>query len=316
LHIKYASSVSLKKEKRGDPMQKLVRSFFFMILLAGLSMPAWGVLYDASTNHNLYGNLSQNYNPSVMPPALQAVACVPVATSNSLVYLENMYPNLYNRGLVPDNNPANGLIDTAEIDAVAGTLAGANYMNTLPANGGTWQDMAIYGKYKYVEDNVPGVTSYAAQMSLAWGWRNDGTPPIVKPAWVQDNTFPTWQFLYNNLVDKEDIEICINDGDWGHCLTLTSLHWNDNGDGIIQGGEATIDYIDPATGQWVGASPIFQGLDGLGGYNKFFTVPYGGFQNAVLEMAMKESPEPSTITLFGIGIIGLLAYAWRRKRRA
>ncbi|MGD0519363.1 MAG: hypothetical protein ABSA26_17640, partial [Thermoguttaceae bacterium] len=88
-------------------MQKVMRSILVVALLAGLSMPAWGVLYDASTNHLLYGNLSQNYNPSVMPPALQAVACVPVATSNSLVYLENMYPNLYNRGLGPEIAPPN-----------------------------------------------------------------------------------------------------------------------------------------------------------------------------------------------------------------
>jgi hypothetical protein len=136
----------------------------------------------------------------------------------------------------------------------------------------------------------------------------------VKPVWVQDNTYPTWQFLYNNLVACEDVEICINDGSWGHCLTLTSFHWNDlNNDGIIQAVEgATIDYIDPATGLWVAASPIWQGLG-----NNFLSVGYGNFPNATLSMAMKESiPEPSTLVmLLAAGIAGLLALSrWRRSQ--
>jgi hypothetical protein len=296
-------------------MRKLICSLLFVVLLVCLSAQAWAVSYDVQINSNNYGHLSQFYAPSaIMPIALQQMACVPVATANSFAYLENMYPSVYGRNLIPDNNPANSLVDLAEIDAVAATLTGLNYMNTKVANGGTFQDMAIYGKHKYIEEQVPGVTIYAAQMSGTWAWPGgrleDEIPPIEKPDWVMDNMFPQWQFLYQNLLEEEDIEICINEGEWGHCLTLTGFHWNDgDGDGIIDDMGAHIDYIDPWTGA-AGASSISQGaLNGAILVNYSVTYPF-----AQLKMAMKESiPEPSTLVLIGVGAISLLVYTRRRK---
>jgi hypothetical protein len=293
-------------------MSRTIRLISFAVLVLGLAMPAWGVIYNVQENQNLYGHLSQN-DPSVVPAAIRNVACVPVAVANSLTYLENKYPGTYNRKLIPEIAPPNGQIDLAEIGSVASILAGPNYMNTKVLTGGTWQDMAIYGKHKYIEQVAPGVTVYAAQMSGTWAWPGrpaDETPPIPKPVWVQDNTFPTWQFLYNNLVDREDVEICINEGDWGHCLTLSSFHWDDaNNDGIIQQAEgAIIDYIDPATGL-LAQSPIFQ-IQG----NNFLSVSYGQFAAATLTMAVKESvPEPATILLLGMSALGLF-YMWRRQK--
>jgi hypothetical protein len=304
-------------------MSTFVRFSLAVALMLGLTLPALGTLYDVQTQLNLYGYLNQN-DPSVQPVAIDPFACVPTAVANSLAYLQNKYPGTYGTSLIPDTNNG-GSIDISEIGAVASTLAGAGYMNTKTTigSGGTWYDMGIYGKYKYMEEVAPGKTVYAAMLSSTWDYQGndragpDEYPPIPKPNWVQQNMFPTWGFLYQNLLDGEDVEIGINEGDWGHCLTLTSFHWNDvNDDGIIQFGEnATIDYIDPATGAWVGNKSIYQMADGHGGWVPYLTVPYGVFNGATVCMAMKESvPEPGTLALLLVGGIAIL-YAHRRRMR-
>lgn len=287
-----------------------------IVLTIGLVLGLGGAraaVYDIQKPLNLYGNLNQNAIP---PPLLGASACGPTAVVNSYVYLEQQYPATYGRKLVPDTIP-NGLYDQAELIAVAQSLIAPGYMNTKVAvggaNSGTWADMLIYGKSLYIEDNAPGTTVYAAQLSSTWalpgGRPADEVPGIPKPDWVQENTIPTWQFLYDELVACEDVEILINDDAWGHFLTLTSFSWNDvNNDGIIQQGEgATIDYIDPATGL-PGISPIMQ--QGLG---TVIFVSYPNFPNAQLTMAVAESPVPEPAGLAVVGV-GLLA-VFRRRRR-
>ena len=287
---------------------------FIAILTIGLVFGlgvARADVYDIQKQVALYGNLNQNLIP---PPNLGASACGPTAAVNSYVYLEQKYPAVYGRLLVPDNNPNNGLYDQAELVAVGTALAGPNYMNTQAvapgANSGTWDDMFIYGKYQYIEDNAPGTTVYAAQLSSTWdgpGRPVGQDPPIAKPDWVQDNTIPTWQFLYDELVACEDVEILITDSDWGHYLTLTGFHWNDvNNNLTIDANEGTIDYIDPATGAFAGPSPMFQNvLDGQ------IFVSYGLFPNAQLVMAVSESPIPEPA---GLALLGLALLRVRRKR--
>jgi hypothetical protein len=175
--------------------------------------------------------------------------------------------------------------------------------------------MLIFGKWKYMESVLPGVTVYGAEMDEVWDWvgRPPGeNPGIPKPAWVHDGTdplfHPTWQFLYDELVACEDVEILIVDEGWGHYLTVTGFVWNDaNGDGVVDAAEgAIIHYIDPATGL-PGTSAIRQtGLD------QQLLVSYGTIPNAQLIMTVKESaPEPATVTFLALGGLALL----RRKRR-
>ena len=292
-----------------------------VVVVIGLALGlggAWAQTYDIQKPVAKYGNLNQNW----IPAPLGASACGPTAAVNSYVYLERQYPGIYGRKLVPDNIIPNGLYDPPELVAVAQTLALPQFMNTQGAAPGaytgTFDDMFIYGKYQYIEDFAPGTTVYSAQLMSTWQWPGNPVvrppgplPPIGKPDWVQENTIPTWQFLYDELVACEDVEILIVDAAWGHFLTLTSFSWTDgNGNGVIDVAEnATIDYIDPATGAWVPATQIKQ--DALGGV---IWVNYPDAPNARLVMAVAESPrvipEPA-----GLGLIAISLLAVRKRRR-
>jgi len=289
-------------------------------LVALLASPAAALVYliDKDPNHVLYGNLNQNDIPGI-----GGVACGPTAAVNSFVYLQRKYPAVYGNLLVPPQGNDYVLPVGADfyddMIAVALTLADPLHMNTK-APGGTYDDMFIFGKQKYVEEVAPGKTTYAAQLKSTWAWGAEVTrfntaeeyeyPPIEKPDWVADNLVPQWEFLWDNLVACEDVEILICDGDWGHFLTLKSFDWNDaDGDLVMDFDEwGQIDYIDPCTGG-PGASHIFQTQR-----NGQLYVAYGAYEGAELVMAVKESPvpEPATLVLLVMGVACLLG---RRRRR-
>jgi hypothetical protein len=117
---------------------------------------------------------------------------------------------------------------------------------------------------------------------------------------------PTWKFLWEELKHCEDVEILIS---WidrtdpekpqsgGHYLTLSSFCWTDaDRDGMIDLEEkATIDFIDPGTGQKTYTSIWQEALDG------YLKTGYNGWQ-PIITMAVSESiPEPVTLLLLGLG---------------
>ena len=269
--------------------------------------PGEATVYEIEKDHWLYGNLDQDDIPGI-----GACACGPTAAVNSFVYLENAYPCPYNSWLIPDTNPANGIRDYQELIDVATILAGVNYMNTKVGIG-TWDDMFIYGKWKYIEEQLQYHTIYEAQLSSTWGWGvgtrpADEIPPIKKPSWVADNTYPTWQFIYNELLDCEDVEILVSWYDGGHFLTLTSFHWDDvDDDGFIDFEEyAWIDYIDPQTGAW-GQSQIWHSGTGF--------IETDVSSGAWISMAVSESPiipEPATIMLIGCALVAMAGLVRRK----
>jgi len=304
----------------GDCSRKwggLVLGAFGLVVL--ITHPAGAALYsiDKDPNDQLYGHLDQDD-----VPVIGNVACAPAATVNSFVYLENRYPTYFDRLLIPDANE-NGQRDYSDLAAAAATLAAADYMNTIPKDpndptkpSGTWDDMMIYGKWKYLQDVAPGRAVFAAQMTSTWGWQGDRPPdqipPIPKPAWVQDNTTPDWMFLYEQLTDCQDVEILINWPGGGHVVTVSSFRWNDvDEDKIIDPTEgAWIDYIDPQTGA-KGVSPIWNS----GGLGSLLEVGYGTRGGARVNLIVSQSvPEPAGLTLMAAGVLTLLAR--RRRRRA
>jgi hypothetical protein len=268
-------------------MKKLILSAVVLCLLA---VNANATLYDIDKDpdNSLYGNLNQNTLPAPLGP----VACGPVAVTNSYRYLENKYPGVYGNNLT-NNNLAQTATNLATL------------MNTI-AFGGTFWDDLIWYKRQYIENRVPNKTVYQAQYNPAWNWGiwNDPLGLIPKPGWVMP-ILPKWQFIWNELVDCEDLEILLSWGDGGHYLTVKSFHWNDaNNDSIIQRAEgATFDYIDPWTGG-VGVSGLWQSY-----YGSILETDYNQYNPNITMVVSESIPEPATLLLFGLG--GLLL----RKRK-
>ena len=294
-----------------------------LLTSAGLAQTDYTIL----KNQQLYGNLDQD---DTIPPPLGQVMCGPTAAIDSFKYLENAYPAIYGNSLIPigasggvDLNLDGNIGDSYDdMIAVAQIVGSAVYMNTKvalggPGGSGTWDDMFIFGKQKYIEAMLPNQTIYAAQLKSQWAWPGvpprpaDEVPGIARPAWVQDQTQPDAVFLATELADCEDVEILIIDGDWGHFLTVTGIQWVDaNNDGLINAGveNAFLHYIDPVTGlPPVAPAPI-------GGQNVAgdpVRVSYGIFPNAELVMTVSESPIPEPVTL-GLLVIGGMVMLRRR----
>lgn len=266
-----------------DTMKKLFTLSMITVLV--VASVGYSVIYDIQKELTQYGNLKQSDLQNDLPN-IYDVACGPVAVTNSLRYLENHYPGDYGTGLTNGN-----LVQTAV------TLAGL--MKTAQPHG-TYADDLIWFKRKYIEQAVPGVTIYGAQYAGGWNVTDDGNP-VPAPSWLE-SVNPTWQWLYQELVHCEDVEILFSWTEGGHYVTLTSFHWDDiNNDGLIQQSEnAKIDFIDPGTGQNTWAN-IWQS-------GSILETNYS--EGAWISMAVKESPEPATVFLLTFGSVLI----FRRKR--
>ena len=304
-------SLDVNKEHSKELDMKRVLIPTLCVVLAGAMAPvvlAVPLSYDIDKDptHDLYGWLNQNHIPGV-----GGVMCGPTAAVNSFVYLENKYPNIYNSSLIPAqavDQDGDGDVDFYDdMIAVALTLGGAGFMKTI-ANNTTWHDDFIYGKYLYLEQQVPNVTIYEAEDHWPWG-NHANPPPVPKPNWVI-NQFPTWQFLWDELNDCEDVELLFSWYDGGHYVTLKSFHWVDaNGNMIIDAVEnAWIDFIDPCTGAnniasiwnaWTGNEWKLEGV-----YDSY---------DMEITMAVSESPIPlPPAAWFGLALLGGLVATRRR----
>ena len=269
-------------------MRKLILILLLICLLA-VSANAASYDIDNDPGHILYGNLDQNGSAMVaqVGQTLANYYCGPAAVTNSFRYLENKYPTIYGNNLTGGN-----LVETA--------MGLGDLMGTDSTNGTYWDDLIWY-KMINLESKVPGMTNYQAQHVPSWNWSIWDDPTAAKPSWVEP-ILPTWQFLWQGLVDFEDVELLMNWSGGGHFVTAKSFHWNDaDNDNIIDIAEnATFDYINPWTGA-AGASSIWQ--DSLGSVLKTdYTT------NTFITMIVSESPvpEPATIMLIGLGALALL----------
>jgi len=264
------------------------------LLVSGSALAA--TVYDIQLDHLKFGNLDQD-DTAACGGAGQ-LACGPTAAVNSFVWLQNQYPGIYGDNLILDaTQDEDGDNDIDEYDdwiATANALGDPAYMDCAVCNGGTGIFDFIDGKMDWIEDHVPGVTTYADE-----NWHDGGV-------------WPTWQFLYDNLVSGEDVEILVGFYDdqvmrvGGHYLTITSFHWEDDDmDDIIDATEtAWIDFIDPQDGTHKMAD-IQQNGSGDAIYVDY---GIGGAVDATwLEATVKESPipEPATLLLVGGGLVML-----------
>lgn len=271
-------------------------------LWLGCSMlltPVSAEMFSASIDSDLYGDLIQGNVPDI-----GGCACGPTSVVNSLVYLQNERPDLYDTDLVPY---AGASPTQAEMAAVATTLGGEDYMDT-GNNDGTFIEDFIFGKQKYLEEKAPGKTRYAAQVAVEWrdGVNNTDPPQptnlVPKPDWVQDETAPTLDFIYRQIRDREDVEIFVFGGG-AHYLTVTGIEYDDTTN------TGTLSFIDPGDG--MAAMSDIVGLETIDGMD-FIELDYEltAGENTFIGHAVSESPipEPAAIALLVIGLVGLCGF--------
>ncbi|MBV8730333.1 MAG: PEP-CTERM sorting domain-containing protein [Acidobacteriia bacterium] len=276
-------------------MQLLKIGALSSLLLFFVSTPCLADLLIAGENPLDFGDLNQH------DTNCNNVACGPTAATNSFVFLQNMYPAIYDMNLVP--HIPGGTMYQDEVD-VANELS--NIMHTCnlcnPGAGGTYIEDFIAGKQAYMNMVAPNMTVFAAQMNFAWRPTDpDGNNVGPKPAYVMDNTVPTSQFIASQINAGEDVEIFLA-GDIDHYVTLFDFTF----DTTAHTGQ--IGYIDPDTGN-IGFSNI-TGQDASG----YLEVAYGT-NSEVIAHAVAESPVPEPATWLCTAA-GLAAIIIRRRMHA
>ena len=235
------------------------------------------------------------------------MSCGPAAATNSLLYLQNAFPNLFGTSLIRlaggdmDGNGAYTGYD--DLIYTAGSyLASSTYMNTTLTNG-TWHDNLIWGNYRYLETNSAGGATFSAidyWCPTYWGNAPATNPP---PAWVSGG-LPTWNYLYTGLSQSAAVEVLLSYvGGGGHFVSVTGMTWDD----ILKSG--TLSYMNP----WTGASDsTTMRLSGGTLYTD-----YGGTNHAWIgEVSVINAvPEPSPVFL-SIGGMLLLWIQSRQRRQA
>ena len=288
-----------------DTSRAFFRLFGFWIAsLCFLPAPApAAAVFNVDLGAANFGNLKQTDVTNCGAGGL--FACGPTAAVNSLFFLQKQYPGIYDSKLLLDSN-RNGF-DYQDLIDTANALSDPAFMDCAVCNGGTFLSKFISGKMKWIESKLPGRTVY------------------------QDRLNPLWQFVFDELGHKEDVELLFGFYDaagtriGGHYVTLTSFMWTDtNMDGIVDVGEgAALGFIDAATGMLTPSS-LFQGALGSVlrtdyGVGQFIDIPGRGrvaIAQTRIDSAISESPipEPDTVALLALGLACLVARHWRRER--
>jgi hypothetical protein len=250
--------------------------------------------------------------------------CGATSITNSLQYLQNMYPNVYGTKLI-DGTLAQTRTDILTLET--GVHGGNATMDDPASNQTVWNS-----KIEYINNVAPGTTVFAAQMDPLVAGAGYDNPTDIQ------SVIPTDTFLQQQIAAGEDVEIGINnfkdpsdindedsddffddmdtaydDGQdvapnaheigGGHMVTLTGI---DSEDGTL----AFLDPNNPSAGEIT--ADFSMGSDG---YLTFLWNNMGANppQQADIYEAWAESPvpEPTAIALcFGATLLAL-----RRHRR-
>ncbi|KPK49024.1 MAG: hypothetical protein AMK72_05550 [Planctomycetes bacterium SM23_25] len=242
--------------------------------------------------------------------------CAPTAIANSFKFLETRYPTIYDQKLT-----AGDLLGTRNL-LQGGWLSPDNELR----NGtGCGNDKDIWEtKMYWIEDFAPGTTVFGGMVFK---------PGTDLSEWyggsVLQNAYPTFDFLWGELEHKEDIEL----GFWwemevvqpdgtkkkekvGHMVTLTSLKFCDDGDGVWEPAteQAKLDFIDPNNPTGLTWDTLT-----LSGGALHFDYTHGGTDyDATIDLAYAESPVPEPLTMAGLllGVGCLARYVHKQRRRS
>ena len=216
--------------------------------------------------------------------------CGPTSAVNSFVFLQNMYPTTYIHSLA-------GLSQDTEITA-ANTLS--DLMCCTTGSSTNWEKF-ITGKETYVNNQVPGSTSYGAESTFTWDPGSDGGMPNPDPGNIKTGTIPTPSYIVSQLTAGRDVEILVGqpyNDTFGHYVTVTGMSFDtDTGTGYFE-------YVDPSDGD---------------DHRRDFTINSNGYiswmnsegNERVINTAISEgpigTPEPSGMALLVAGLAVSLA---------
>ncbi len=235
--------------------------------------------------------------------------CAAVATMNSFVYLENRYSHIYGAGELTSGNPQQATRDLAAgwdgREGMYGPKSNPPPLGTAGTDQRIWEN-----KLYWVEDNAPETTVFHGQyFDSTTGWYRGGL--------LEENTYPTWGFLWNELARCQDVEIAFDK----HCVTLVDLYLNDqDGDGKWDPGEsASMGYLDPnpdGTGNQYQTAALTS-VDIGGGDKKLQFDWWQDGKTWDIEFAFVESPipEPASILIWFLLVALSITGGWRRRRR-
>ena len=271
------------------------------VILTGFHGP-WadaGTTYTANETLANFGTVNQ-FNVS---PTNGEMSCVPTATMNSFIFLQNSYPAVF-------GNDANGFPvlrgGQGSWENAAALLGGASYMKTA-ANNGTTIANWIGGKVSYLNKYSP--------VSIIFDGMDSLSAAANRPLWDTDAN-PTVNFLLQELQANEDVELGIYPDKSeviGHALTLTGLTWIDADNSLTfdLGDTLTLNIMDPANPN--GNTPLL--LKPGNNPGDPMIISGGPYNNYVLEVALAESvPEPATASLLVLGVGALLGGLRLRRR--
>jgi len=270
------------------------------VLFAGVLIPVFTANAGWVTLQLPYAEYGHVYNTdSGLAGGNPVPWCAPTATANSFQFLESHYPAVYGNSLTGGN--VIGLRNTLATGWLSpgGTQRSGMVSSPVGATDKDWWEHKVW----YIEDYAPNTTVFAGMIeSNPAGWHRGGD--LV---WGS----PTWDFLWNEVADSEDVELKIDIGtSVAHALTLTSMKFDDQ-DGDLQWdlGEARdIDYLDPNNPSQLFTGAVQQNLAGTRLQFWWNNGAGGANQWATIEGAYTESPipEPAVLSLLVLGIVALL----------
>lgn len=261
-------------------------------------------IYVASRDASLYGNLDQNSLAICRDGSGRSFACGPTSATNSLQYLQNQYSSVY----------GSSLVDPANLQATAVTLAAPAYLNCDPAQGGTIPLTEYIGLITYIESRVAKVSQYGFTSYY------DYTPVIP--------TFSTMLQPFQKGI-AVDLFLGYIDGSGnrlnGHEVSLTGLYWSDeNSNGLLDSGEnASISFVNAAGGLnetyglWSQNGFLYTDYGSNGsviGTRVETVLSYGPKAQFLSASAVTEAPEPGSLVLMLLAVPGL-AIVYRRRVR-
>jgi hypothetical protein len=260
-----------------------------------------------------FGRVYNDYTPDVAPGG----ECTAASFINGAIYLKNHYPAVYGSTNIATGNVGDSQLAVQQFGSYGWTSGATTYTGYYQRCRGDYNAHVFGDMWNTTVDWMqnsfaPGKTAFSGQ---AWTARSKESTD----GWQQKSNLsfcpPTYDFMHDAVTANKFVELSIytytlsggtGTFDKGHAvdvlnITPNSITFQDpNSPGtaytsslstISAFGESALTFYDNPT---FGSSPVM----------------------IVTAFAMAPAPEPSTLVMIASGAIGVVGYAWRRRRRS